>query len=285
MHISQTKDESLVSGGPQYYLHDVPDHAKEFLRKRGACPVVLQTPYGIASTPFTAVGEAHKFGSHERIVAGKVGHDRIQGKESIGKAIRHWYGLRGERSFKRIDLEAIIHPDGHFILVPTAVTFRGATRPLKLEKITCPLSFHADYQSKLWKNQIQLRRADAGDDVSWASQQLKRVVTDHGEFDAKNIHEADLLRASGALSLLGLDLGLYLCKGYDCPRSSFNFFGLPQYSCPVEIKKRSSGFDYQITRYAKLPRAVVLCIRHDLINPPDHVDVIELSTLAEYLDK
>jgi len=44
MHIQQTKDDSLATGGPQYYLHNVALHIKEFLRKRGACPVVLQTP-------------------------------------------------------------------------------------------------------------------------------------------------------------------------------------------------------------------------------------------------
>lgn len=283
MHIAQTKDESLVSGGPQYYLHNMPDHAKEFLRKRGACPVLLQTPYGIASSSFTAVGKDHKLAKAERIVAGKVGHDRIQGKESIGKAIHHWYGLKGECNFERIDLEAVIHPDGHFILIPTAVTMRGATRPLKLEKISCPLSFHHDYQSKLWKKQIAFLRKEAANDVSWAGQQIKRVVAEHQYVDAKNIHEADLLRAAGALSLLGLDLSLYLTKGYDCPRSRFCFSKLPSYLCPVEIKKRSSRFDYQIMHYTELPRAVVICMKHDLVNPPNHVDVVELAALAEYL--
>jgi hypothetical protein len=105
----------------------------------------------------------------------------------------------------------------------------------------------------------------------------------HRNAGARHVHEADLLRAAGALSLLGLDLSLYLTKGYDCPESCFSFANLPSYPCPVEIKKRSSGFDYQIIRYTKLPRAVVLCVEHDLVNPPDHVDVVELSTLAEYL--
>ena len=83
--------------------------------------------------------------------------------------------------------------------------------------------------------------------------------------------------------MLVLDLSLYLCKGYDSPVSRFSFNGLPAYTCPVEIKKRSSSFSYQITRYTKLPRAVVMCMEHDLINPPDHIDVLELSTLAHYL--
>jgi hypothetical protein len=38
-----------------------------------------------------------------------------------------------------------------------------------------------------------------------------------------------------------------------------------------------------MTRYTVLPRAVVLCLEHDLLNPPDHVDVVELAALAEYL--
>lgn len=97
------------------------------------------------------------------------------------------------------------------------------------------------------------------------------------------MHEADLLRAAGALSVFGLNLSLYLTKGYDCPKSQFSFSGFPIYPCPVEIKKRSSGFDYQIMRYTELPRAVVLCLEHDLVNPPDHVDILELSALADYL--
>ena len=283
MHIQQTKQESRATGGPQYYLHSAAPHVKEFLRKRGACPVVLQTPYGIASSSFMAVGRDHKLSGAGKIVVGKVGHDRIQGEESIGEAIRYWYGLKSGRDFKRIDLDATIHPDGHFILTPTVVTMSGAKRPQTLEKVNSPLSFHRDYQSKFWKKQIEACRKVSANDVSWAGSQIRRVVTDHRNADKKNVHEADLLRAAGALSVFGLDLSLYLTKGYDCPKSRFSFSGFPAYPCPVEIKKHSARFDYQIMRYTELPRAVVLCIEHDLVNPPDHVDVLELSALADYL--
>ena len=283
MHIQQTKFWSRTTGGPQYYLHSVPGSVKEFLRKRGACPVVLRTPYGIAASSFTAVGRDHKLSDGGRILRGKVGHDRIQGKESIGAAIRYWYGCKGGQDFKRIDVEVEIHPDGHFILIPTTITMRGAKRAQTLEKVGAPLSFHRDYQSKLWRRQIEARHKESPADVGWAASQIKRVVTEHGAAESKNIHEADLLRAAGALSVLGLDLGLYLTKGYDCPDSQFNFSGFPNYRCPVEIKKRSSRFEYQIMRYAQLPRVVVLCVEHDLINPPSHVDILELSTLADYL--
>jgi hypothetical protein len=282
VHISQTKHASLKTGGPQYYLHDVPDHVKEFLRKRGACPVVLQTPYGIAHSSFTAVGSWHKISKTGKIVAGRVGHDRIHGEESIGEAIRYWYGLKACRNFERIDLEATIHPDGHFILIPTAVAMRGSTRAQTFEKVVSPISFHHDYQSKFWKKQIAACRRESAEDVSWAVSQIKRVVAEHTKADTKNVHEADLLRTAGALSVFGLDLSLYLTKGYDCPKSQFNFSGFSAYPCPVEIKKRSSGFDYQIMRYTDLPRAVVLCIEHDKVNPPEHVDILELSAFAEY---
>lgn len=284
MHIQQTKDASRVSGGPQYYFHRLAPHVKEFLRKRGACPVVLQTPYGIASSSFTAVGRDHKLDNSGKPVAGKVGHDRIQGAESIGEAIRYWFGLNQGKDFARVDVEAAIHDDGHFILIPTAATLRGATkRSVILEKMASPLSFHRDYQSKLWRQQIASRQKEAKDDVAWAASQIRRVVSGHQTGNPKNVHEADLLRTAGALSLLGVDLSLYLTKGYDCPKSTFQFSGLPVYPCAVEIKKQSSGFNYQILRYTDLPRAVVLCLKHDLLNPPDHVDIIELSTLANYL--
>jgi hypothetical protein len=283
MHLQQTKDASLATGGPQYYFHNVLPHVKELLRSRSACPVILQTPYGIAASSFKAIDRDHKISPAGRVVPGKVGHDRIQGELSIGEAIRYWYGLKSGSDFERIDVEVPFNPHGHFILIPTAVKMRGATRPRTLEKVNAPLSFHHDYQSKLWKQQIEACRRQSAEDVSWAGSQIKRVVSEHRDGETKYAHEADLLRVAGALSVLGLDLSLYLTKGYDCPGSRFSFSGFPAYPCPVEIKKRSSRFDYQIIRYAELPRAVVLCLEHDWKNPLDHVDVLELSALADYL--
>lgn len=261
MHIQQTKDESRGTGGPQYYLHTVPETVKDFLRRTGACPVMLQTPYGIAKSSFMAVGRDHKLDGRGRVVRGKVGHDRIQqasGGESIGEAIRHWYGLARGRDFERIDLDVTLHPEGHFIVIPTGATMRGGRRAMKLERIPAPLSFHHDHQSKLWRQQIAARRKASAQDVSWAESQIQRVLKEHRDSTARNIHEADLLRVSGALAMLGVDLSAYLMSGYDCPHSRFQFAGLPAYPCPVEIKKRSSRFNYQITRYTELPRAVVL---------------------------
>jgi hypothetical protein len=250
-------------------------------------PVVLQTPYGIAKSAFMAVDRDHKLDKNGNVVPGRVGHDRIQqasGTQSIGEAIRHWYAMKSG-DFERIDVEAAIHPAEHFILIPIGVTFRGSKRSQVIEKIPAPLSFHRDHQSKLWKQQIAERRQSVPDDVAWAGQQITRVVGEHQGASAAYIKEEDLLRASGAVSILGLDLSAYVGKGYDCPKSQFQFAGLPSCACPVEIKKRSGDFDYQVTRYADLPRAVVLCMKHDYVNPPEHVDILELATLAEYLGK
>lgn len=178
----------------------------------------------------------------------------------------------------------IIHSDGHFILVPTVARLRGSKREIVLEKVNAPLSFHHDYQSKLWKKQIETVRSQSSSDVTWAAEQIKRVVVEHRKEGARNILEADLLRTAGAFSRLGLDLSAYLGKGYDCVSSRVQFADLPIYSCPVEIKKHSRGFSYQIKRYTKLPRAIVLCMEHNKVNLPDHIDVIELSVLAEYLE-
>jgi len=246
MHLQQTKAESRASGGPQYYFHDVPKPVKEFLRNRGTCPVVLQTPYGIASSPFMAVDRDHKLGKDGCPVPGKLGHDRIQqgsGTESIGEAIRYWYGISGGHDFETIELEAVIHRDGHFILVPTVVKMRNRKRTQVLEKVNSPLSFHHDYQSKLWRQQIEAKRRESPNDVRWAASQIARVVADHRQ-SARSILESDLLRTTGALSLLGLELSAYLGEGYDCVDSRVQFSDLPMYPCPVEIKKRSRGFTY-----------------------------------------
>jgi len=286
MHLQQTKVASRVSGGPQYYFHNVPTTVKDFLRRCGACQVVLETPYGLARSSFMAVGRDHKLSSAGKILSGKVGHDRIQqagGTQSIGEAIRHWYGLAGGRDFERIDVEVVFHTDGHFILIPTAVKMRGTKRKQQLQRCHAPLSFHHDYQSRLWRGQIKACRTRCPEDVAWVASQIARVVDEHRSPKSKHILEADLLRTGGALSILGVDLGPYLGRGYDCLNSRFHFADLPAYPCPVEIKKRSRGFTYQVTTYTELPRAVVLCMDHNMVNPPDHVDFIELPALADYL--
>ena len=194
----------------------------------------------------------------------------------------HLNGLKNG-DFERIDVVADIHPAGHFILVPTAVILRGQARGTKLEKHHSPLSFHHDYQGKLWRTQIAMLRKSAPDKCDWVAEQVRHVVADHSDENAKYLKEEDLLRTAGALSLLGLHLGAYLGKGYDCQKSEFRFARYPPYPCPVEIKKRSAGFSYQVTKYPNLPRAVVLCMHHDFVNLPDHVDVLELTTLAKHL--
>jgi hypothetical protein len=247
----------------------------------------LQTPYGIANSPFVAVDKDHKLSKDGKVIEGKVGHDRIQqasGDQSIGEAIRYWYGIGPGRDFERIEVEVSIHPDGHFILIPTSVRLRETTRARVLEKVSMPLSFHRDYQSKFWRQQVAMRRKESPVDVAWAASQIRRVVSDHHAPTARNILESDLLRTGGALSKLGLELGPYLGRGYDCRDSTFQFLGLPMYPCPVEIKTQSKGFNYQVTRYPKLPRAVVLCMDHNFVNAPEHIDFIDLRTFAEYLD-
>ena len=286
MHLQQTKARSRKSGGPQYYFHELTEPVKEFLRRRGACPVVLQTPYGIAASPFMAVGRDHKLTNSGKTVTGRVGHDRIQqaqASNSIGEAIRYWYGIEGGRDFETIEIDVIIHGDGHFIVVPTAVLIRGAARSRVLEKVIWPLSFHRDHQSKLWRQQIEAVRQSSLDRLVWAASQINLIVAGHREPDAKHILESDLLRAAGALSVLGVQLSPYLGNGYDCVKSEFEFRELPSYPCPIEVKKRSRGFNYQVTRYTKLPRAVVLCMEHNFVNPPEDIDFIELPVLGEYL--
>ncbi len=287
MHLQQTKARSRRSGGPQYYFHDVPESVKDFLRKKGACQVVLQTRYGIAASPFVAVGRDHKLSAGGQPVPGAVGHDRIQGgstSESIGSAIRRWYGLPTPEDFERIDVDVSTHKDGHFILTPLSAKLRTRKRSIELERPVLPLSFNNRHQSSLWHDQFRhLQKQQT--DFDWIRGQLRRVVDDHCKGAVAGIHESDLLRTAGALSRLGVHLGPYLVKSYDCDPSYFHFLDLPCYPCPVEVKKNSKGFKYQILKYKPLPRATVLCVKHDLIGVPEHIDVIELACMSDYLSQ
>jgi hypothetical protein len=84
MHLHQGKLGD--TGGPQYWLQDIPNHVSGHLERVNACPVILQTPYGPIETPFVALDPNHKL-VKGKIVKANAQHYRIQkgqSKVSIG---------------------------------------------------------------------------------------------------------------------------------------------------------------------------------------------------------
>jgi hypothetical protein len=119
----------------------------------------------------------------------------------------------------------------------------------------------------------------------WALQEICRIAADHNP-PQPHIHEMDILRASGPLKLLGIEIGAYVGRGHDCI-AKVQFLSYPEYEIPVEIKKKSRGFRYQESRYPEreLSRVIVLCALHNYPGIPSHIDVIELNTLCDHLGK
>ncbi|MGB7569786.1 MAG: hypothetical protein WBM07_18130 [Chitinivibrionales bacterium] len=78
-------------------------------------------------------------------------------------------------------------------------------------------------------------------------------------------------------------LGGFVGKGYDC-LTAFNFGNFPTYTIPVELKRNSDGFTYQLQKYGKdeLSRAVLLCATQGRKVIPSHIDIIELEALANF---
>ena len=288
MHLQQTKRASRVSGGPQYYFHDLADEVGNYLRNKRAVPVALVTPYGATPSKFMALSAKAKLSPDNKVVAGKVGHDRVQqaaAGESIGEAIRRWYRLPSG-DFERIDVEIQIL-DAKFYLTPVSYKYAGQARRRKIERPEFPLSFNHHKKSLLWQRQLEEVRKDRPEMWQWSIDEICRVVSAHGDHGRPpNVQEQDLLRASGPLKILGVECGPYVGKGYDC-QGKFQFLGYEPYWVPLEIKKQSSRFEYQQKKYApeELSRVVILCARHDLINVPPNVDVIELNSLCSVLGK
>jgi len=281
VHLQQTKRNSLKTGGPQYYFHDLTGPIKTYLRKEGAVTVALVTPYGATKSDYFALSKDHKFDANRKVVDGKVGHDRIQqghAGESIGESIRNWYNLANS-DFERIDVDIEVIED-IFYLTPLRYKFAGSAREYDIARIERPLTFMKDYQSPFWKRQLAHLESTI---VVWALAEICRVVKDHKSRVA-HIQETDILRAAGPLKHLGMALGAYVGKGYDC-FTEFTFLDYPTYSVPVEIKRHSRGFTYQQKKYGKdeLSRAVILCAVHDLKNVPRNIDVVELDALCEHL--
>jgi len=284
MHLQQTKRGSRDTGGPQYYFHNLTGPVKTFLRKEGVVRVALVTPYGATKTDYFAVSKDHKFDKKGDIVEGKVGHDRIQqggASESIGESIRIWYNLP-RSDFERIDIEIDII-DEDFYLTPIKYKQINSSRVVTINKIERPLTFSNDYISRLWKEQIKSLCNNNKNIVEWSFKEICRVLLAHKE-KVRHIQEQDILRTSGPLKHLGITLGPYVGKGYDCI-SEVKFLNYPAYNVPIEIKRYSKKYKYQMDKYGKdeLSRAVILCAIHDLENTPRNVDVLELDAICSYI--
>ncbi len=227
----------------------------------------------------------HKLNADLAPVPGRVGHDRIQqgrASESIGESIRRWYALPSG-DFERIDVDIEIREDV-FYLAPLRYKYAASTRIARIAHIDRPLNFTRDYVSPLWRQQLGRLSGQEPAMVRWALDEICRVVQDHSaKGKLAYVLEPDLLRASGPLKHLGVALGGYVGKGYDCI-TSFQFLKYPAYSVPLEIKKYSTGFHYQERKYGKeeLSRAVVLCAFHSHKHLPRHIDVIELTEMCRF---
>lgn len=243
MHLQQSKAESRKSGGPRSWFEQLPQHVRGHLQREKACPVILMTPYGPVETAFTALDRDHKV-ENGRIVGANAQHDRIQkgeSPESIGEAIRRWFALRSGVDFETIEVEVTFDKQSRFTLVPLEVKWRNSGRRETLPAISLPLSFNSQHQSEPVRKQIAQCRKSRPDALNWAASQLKGFVQQHADPKAARAGEEDLLRLAGALDHLGLRLGPYLRRGYDCPESSFRF--LHPLSMHVQSKSKNARRD------------------------------------------
>lgn len=285
MHLQQTKRESRATGGPQYYFHNLTPEIKDYLRSKGAVNVALITPYGATKSDYVAVSLDKKLDRNKQPIPGRVGHDRIQqggATESIGEAIRKWHKLP-PGDFERIDIDIEVR-DAAFYIAPLKYKHASARKTREILRVGKPLMFTQSYHSPFWLKQIAyINRQDPGL-VWWAIDEIKRIVKDHRKSTKlPHIQETDILRASGPLKHLGVSLGGYVGKGYDC-KTEFKFLEYPAYTVPVELKRNSTGFKYQQQKYGKdeLSRAVLLCATHSHETLPSHIDVIELEAFTNF---
>ena len=279
-----------MSGGPQYYLHGLEPQTKAFLSKVGACPVWLGTPYGVVTTGLMAVAK-DKVMEGGKLRPGKVGHHRLQRQEakySVENEVKQWFCIQNAPALYKLEFrEKTYHSRvtgrDALVLLPERVEFSEA-RPRRLQLELQPLTFTRRHQSVLIRKHLEELARTRGESLAWARDQIARVMDDHFRRKVPNVGEEDILRVSGALNKLGIQLDAYRKKGYGCFESEFRFLQFPAYRCPVEIKKRSRSFDYQILRKTSPERAVVLCLEHDEgFVPPEVVDVIELKGLQQFL--
>jgi hypothetical protein len=273
--IEQTKKASIKSGGPQYYLQGLSDHVQQSLAHFLRRPVRLWTPYGIVESGLTAVSSE----------VGSVEHDRVQsGRKvpSIANQLANWYSLNWN-DIETITFDDSFDSDSHIVIKPRDVKFRGKARRKPVFPDENPLTVIRGRHGSLLVEHLHRMKEDHKWCFPWATEQLESIVAEH-KTESKNVHEFDLLRASGALDKLGIHLGMYHGKEIDCPFAAFKLCEYPQYKCPIEVESASSGFLDPHHAKHRRQRVVVLCMAH---NAPQtlagYVDIIELQELAKLL--
>lgn len=259
---------SRDTGGPQYYFHNLSGTVKTYLRAKDAVPVALVTPYGSTKSDYFAVGTAHKLNAQQKPIAGNVGHDRIQqGKanESIGESIRLWYKLPpGDFERIEIDIEPI---EDTFYLTPLSYKYADGGREKEISRIERPLTFTLDYVSPFWTQHLRHVHTREAGIVAWSLAEICRVVKDHRkETRLAHIQETDVLRASGPLKHLGISLGGYVGKGYDC-LTEFNFLGYPTYTVRWRLSEIAKDLYINKRNTGKICcRGPWSCVQHKIIN-------------------
>jgi hypothetical protein len=288
VHLLQSKQGSRKSGGPQYWLNDIPDAIRNHLSAEKAVPVALVTPYGATPSDSRAVWKDFKLTRDGKIHSANAQHERIQkagAPASIGEETRRWYRLKPGDLY-RIDIEVQVSDD-KFYLTPLEYNYQKGSRMQTIQRPEFPLSFNDRRQSDLWKRQLTHVQQKEPQMWRWSMEEICRIARDHAEGAGyRYVDEKDLLRASGPLKILGVELGPYKVKGLDC-RGVFRFLNYEPYTVPIEIKRASSGYRYQQRKYApeELSRVVILCMRNDKVNVPPNVDIIQLETLCSVGDR
>ena len=167
------------------------------------------------------------------------------------------------------------------ILKPHTVSAGGGKRLIQLRTSSEPLSFHRSTHGALWLRQLRRVHGRRPELFVWAASQLKDLVDQYGKGTGRSVCSADLLKAAGALEIIGMKLGNRIAENRRWRLASFHFHRMPHYECPVEAVVRSTQHRRDRHDAARYPRLVILCFKHDGSYLPEYVDVVELRDLAE----
>ncbi len=196
--------------------------------------------------------------------------------------------MLGKRSRKKVaridfDVELPLASPLVFIVKPLTVRTRASEKIFDCRHYYYPLAFNHHTKSKLWIEQLKIVERKHEHLFKWATEQLTSLVKNFQQHQGKGLRAVELLRASGALSVLGFQLGSPSGSMGSSEVSYAKFSRFPKYNCFVELRRRSSEFTKTWTEIPRFPRTVLFCYEHDREFPGETVDIIELRELANHM--
>ena len=285
MELRRSNPSNRTGSGTTYRIRHLGPALSDFLELREKIPILVRTPYGIATTSSSVVKkhlDRRKLSSESGAIVYSPPDE-----PPLDAVISRWYGLRSPAGVERIGttVEFVLEGELRMVLVPMAIKRAGKKtwKPLRSTDPE-PLGLNPSCFCRLWRRRIQRLKETTPLVVALMRKHVQKLLKRHPVGCSRGWGSRDVEDLTKVLSLCGCSLGQRVGNSSAFAGSEFRFGRFPPYQCAVELRRRLRDFETCKYMNSSLPRAVVVTFRdqpHVLSRNFDH---FAIETLLQLLN-